>query len=191
MNLPLSGTPGIECRSGGATGDHTVVVTFANPVTVNGNFQADVIAGNGAIGNGGVPNNGMVTVNGSGVTIPLTNVADVQNLTLMLFNVNNGAGSGDVAIPLSLLAGDTNGNGQVTGTDISQTKALSGGAITASTFRADVVPSDSINSSRYRSGESAFGKRAASGQRAESALMSGALPSRRILQRRLRFTRRT
>lgn len=147
INLPLTGMPGIECRSGGGNGDHTVVVTFANSVSVNGNFQADVIAGNGAIGSGGVPNNGMVSVNGAAVTIPLTNVADAQNLTLMLFAVNNGAGTGDVAIPLSLLAGDTNGNGQVTGSDVSQTKSLSGGAITAGTFRADVVPTGDINSS--------------------------------------------
>ncbi len=147
LNLPLSGSPGIECRSGGGNGDHTVLVTFATPVSVNGNFQADVIAGNGAIGSGGAPNNGMVSVNGATVTIPLTNVADMQNLTLMLFAVNSGAGSGDVAIPLSLLAGDTNGSGQVTGSDISQTKSLSGSAITADTFRGDVMPTGAINSS--------------------------------------------
>ncbi|MEO5721909.1 MAG: PQQ-dependent sugar dehydrogenase [Chthoniobacterales bacterium] len=146
INLPLSGAPGIESRSGGATGDHQVVVTFASPVTVNGNFQADVIAGTGAIGAGGVANNGMVSVSGSSVTIPLTNVTDVQRLTLMLFNVNDGAGAGDVPISLSLLAGDTNGSGQVTGTDISQTKAFAGGPVNAGTFRADVVVSGAINS---------------------------------------------
>ncbi len=147
INLPLSGTPGIECRSGDATGDYQVVVTFANPVTVNGNFQADVIAGVGAIGTGGVSNNGMVTVNGAVVTIPLTNVADVQTLTLMLFNVNNGAGAGDVAIPLSILIGDTTGNGTVSSSDIGQTKSLSGSVIDSNTFRADVAPSGMVNSS--------------------------------------------
>ncbi len=145
--LPLPGPRGIEGRSGGTNGDHTIVVTFANPVSVNGNFQADVISGQGAIGTGGASNNGMVTVNGTTVTIPLTNVADVQNLTVMLFAVSDGAGSGDIAIPLSLLAGDTDGSGQVTATDISVTKSSTGRAITASSFRADVLPSGSINSS--------------------------------------------
>ncbi len=146
--LPLSGRPGIECRYGGTNGDHQIVVTFASPVTVNGNFQADVTAGSGAIGSGSVPNNGMVAVNGAVVTIPLTNVADAQNLTLMLFNVNDGSGAGDVAIPVSFLAGDSNDSGQVTGSDVSQIKALSGDSgVTASNFRADVVPSGLINSS--------------------------------------------
>src|ERR1700736_6198309 len=34
INLPLGGTPGIECRTGSVSGSHQVVVTFAAPVTV-------------------------------------------------------------------------------------------------------------------------------------------------------------
>ena len=30
--FPLTGPAGVECRSGGLGGDHTVVVTFANNV---------------------------------------------------------------------------------------------------------------------------------------------------------------
>ena len=33
INLPLSGEPGVECRSGASTGDHQVVITFSSPVT--------------------------------------------------------------------------------------------------------------------------------------------------------------
>jgi glucose/arabinose dehydrogenase len=145
VNLPLSGTPGVECRSGGSSGDFQVVVTFPRPVSVNGNFQADVTAGAGAIGSGGVLNNGVVTVNGSVVTIPLTNITDAQTLRLMLFNVNDGLGFGDVAIPMSVLAGDTTGNGQVTTSDVSQTKSTSGGAVTTSNFRNDVIANGAIN----------------------------------------------
>jgi len=32
-DLPQTGTPGIECRNGGANGDYQVVATFALPVT--------------------------------------------------------------------------------------------------------------------------------------------------------------
>ena len=59
-NLPVSGSPGIECRSGGATNDYTMVVTFSGNVTVSGNPQAEVIAGNGTIGSGGISNGGTV-----------------------------------------------------------------------------------------------------------------------------------
>src|SRR5262249_16050235 len=39
VNLPLTGTPGIECRTGGATSDYQIVVTFPGTVTVSGNPQ--------------------------------------------------------------------------------------------------------------------------------------------------------
>src|SRR5207244_3562267 len=42
VDLPLTGTPGVECRSGGATNDFTMVVTFVGNVTVTGSPQAQV-----------------------------------------------------------------------------------------------------------------------------------------------------
>ena len=33
MDLPLTGHPGIECRSGGASGNYTLIFTFANALT--------------------------------------------------------------------------------------------------------------------------------------------------------------
>ena len=54
--------PGIECRSGGATSDYTIVVTFLANVSVNGNPQAAVTSGIGTIGSGGVSNGGTVIV---------------------------------------------------------------------------------------------------------------------------------
>ena len=92
--LPLTGAPGIECRSGGSTGDYQIVITFANAVTVNGAVQAKVTSGTGDVGTGGVPNGGAVTVNGATVTIPLTNVANAQTITLTLFDVHQGANAG-------------------------------------------------------------------------------------------------
>ena len=46
--------PGIECRSGGASSDHTLVVTFPVPVTVNGNgaVEARVTSGMAEVGAG-------------------------------------------------------------------------------------------------------------------------------------------
>jgi len=45
IDLPLTGTSGIECRTGGATNDHQLIVTYAGNVTVTGNPQAIVTSG--------------------------------------------------------------------------------------------------------------------------------------------------
>ena len=142
VDLPLAGTPGIECRSGGATNDYTMVVTFGNTVTVNGNPQAQVTAGAGDIGSGGVPNGGVVTVNGAIVTIPLTNVANAQTLRVTLNSVNSAS---NVTIPMSVLVGDTNANATVNAADVAQTKARLGQAVDATNYRSDINTNGSIN----------------------------------------------
>src|SRR5205807_2047706 len=80
-DLSQIGAAGIECRTGGTTGDHQLVVTFAGPVSVTGSPQAQVIGGTGQIGTGGASNGGHVSVGGPEVTIPLTNVANAQRMT--------------------------------------------------------------------------------------------------------------
>ncbi len=135
VDLPLTGTPGIECRSNSATNDYTMIVTFATPVTVNGSPQAEVTLGAGTVGSGGVSNGGMVTISGNTVTIPLTNVTNAQTINVTLHSVN---GVSDVVIPMSVLIGDTNGNGGVNAGDVSQTKGQSGIAVGAGNFRNDV-----------------------------------------------------
>jgi hypothetical protein len=144
VNLPLTGTPGIECRSGGSTNDFTIVATFSGNVTVAGNPQAQVTSGMGAVGSGGASNGGMVTVNGSTVTIPLTNVANAQTINVTLNSVN---GFTNVVIPMSVLAGDTTANGAVNSSDIAQTQSQSGQLVTMGNFREDVTVNGTINSS--------------------------------------------
>ncbi len=133
--------PGIECRSGGITGDHTVVVTFAGPVTVSGNgsVKSQVLSGSGAVGSGGVANGNDVTVAGNQVTIHLTNVANAQRLSITIYGVNDGTNVGNVTFPMSVLLGDTTGNGSVNGTDVSNTKMSSGMTTDAANFRNDVI----------------------------------------------------
>ncbi len=149
VDLPLTGTPGIECRAGGATSDYTMVVTFPGNVAVNGNPQAQVTLGTATIGSGGVSNGGMVTVSGNIVTIPLTNVANVQTINVRLNGVNSASADAvsadNVTIPMSVLVGDTNGNGSVNAGDIGQTKAQSGQTTTGSNFRTDVNASGAIS----------------------------------------------
>ena len=94
---------------------------------------------------------GMVTsTTGSGtatVTVNLSGVANAQTLMLTLFGVNDGTSMNNVAVPMSILVGDTNGNGTVNASDVSQTKAQTGQSVTASNFRADVTANGVINAS--------------------------------------------
>jgi hypothetical protein len=142
IGLPLSGAAGVECRRGGATGDYTLVVTFLANVFVDGSPQATVTSGLGSVGSSGVTSGGAVTTSGNVVTIPLTNVANAQNITVTLNDVN---GSTPVSIPMRILIGDINGNGAVTSSDIGLVKARSGQPVNAITFRADVTAEGSIN----------------------------------------------
>ena len=136
VNLPLTGSHGIECRTGGASGDHQVLVSFANAVTVG---NASVTSGTGMVSS--------FSVNGAVVTVNLTGVANAQTITITLTNVSDGTNTGDVGIPMGILLGDTTANASVNSSDISQTKGQSGAAVVDSNFREDVTVNGEINSS--------------------------------------------
>ena len=85
------------------------------------------------------------SVAGAVLTINLTGVTNAQRLGVTLSNVTVGAQTGSVTIPMGVLAGDTSGNGTVSGTDVSQTKLQSGQPVSASNFREDVVVNGTIN----------------------------------------------
>jgi hypothetical protein len=91
----------------------------------------------------------MVTVSGNIVTIPLTNVANAQTINVRLNGVNSAladaVSADNVTIPMSVLVGDTNGNGSVNAGDIGQTKGQSGQTTTGSNFRTDVNASGAIS----------------------------------------------
>jgi glucose/arabinose dehydrogenase len=148
LPLPLTGTPGVEPRAGGAIGDYQLVVnvTGAGSISVDGNPQAHVSSGSGMIGTGGVGNGGMVTVAGSTITIPLTNVANAQTLAVTLNNVNDGTTTRSFVIPVSVLIGDSNGDGIVNSGDALQTRNRSGQTTDATNFRSDVNTDAIVNS---------------------------------------------
>jgi hypothetical protein len=142
ISLPLSGTAGRECRSGGTTNDFTMRISFPGNVAVTGSPQAQVTMGTGAIGTGGTSNGGMVTVSGSVVTVPLTNINNGQTINVRLNSVN---GSGYVVIPMSVLVGDSTAGGVVNSADVTQTKVRVGQSVTTATFRSDVNANGTVN----------------------------------------------
>jgi hypothetical protein len=144
--LPLTGIAGVECRTTGGTNDYAMVVTFAGNVTVTGSPQAQVTLETGCIGSNGTCT-GNVSVSGNVVTVPLTSIANAQNINVRINGVNSAAETPetDFDIPMSILAGDTNGNRTVNAADVAQTKGRLGQTVSATNFRSDVNANGSIN----------------------------------------------
>ena len=131
--LPLTGTPGVECRAS-VDGAYQIVVVFANRISSTG--AVNVTSGPGSVES--------ATVNGGEVTVNLVGLANAQTTVITLHDVHNGAINGDISVPISLLVGDTNGSRAVTASDISQTKGQSGLPVTAANFRTDVNANGAI-----------------------------------------------
>src|ERR1700730_10714935 len=137
LPLPLSGSPGVACRTGGAPGDYTLVFTFTNNVT-SGN--ASVTGGVGSV-------SGTPILSGNTMTVNLTGVANAQTLTVTLSGVIDEFSQvlPDTPVSVNMLIGDTSGNGVVNATDVAQTKAQVGQPVTSSNFRTDVNATGIIN----------------------------------------------
>jgi hypothetical protein len=121
----------VECRSG----DPTVVVTFAGPVTF---ASASVASGSGSIVT--------ASANGNAITLNLSGVTNAQTVVINLATVNDATKNSDVAIELPVLLGDTTNDGVVNSADIAQTKSQSGQTLGSSNFRADVTADGNLNS---------------------------------------------
>jgi hypothetical protein len=137
--LPSSGNPGIECRTGGAGGNHTIVFRFQNTITSVAN--ASVTAGTGSVSSSAIgadPHEYVVNLSG---------VANAQTITVTLTNVYDSAGnsSPSVSVQAGFLIGDVNANRTVNAADIASVKSQSGNPVTAANFRDDVTVDGSLN----------------------------------------------
>ncbi len=138
INLPTSGTPGIECRRSANPLNHKVVFTFASNVSVTGATVTPGANGTASVGS--------VTVSGAQVTVNLTNVSNAQTLAITLVGVDDGVSIGNVSAPMSVLLADTSADRSVNSADVSQTKARSGQSVGTGNFRSDVNIDGSLNS---------------------------------------------
>jgi len=148
VDLPSTGLPGIECRSGGVTNAHTFVFTFTNNVSVQ---NATVTDGIGSVIN--------FTVVGNAVTVNLTGVTNAQTITVTLASVSDGVNTSDVEAAMGILLADTDGDGFVDAIDTSQTKSQSGIAVINSNCREDVNVDgfiDSIDTALVKSKSGTF-----------------------------------
>lgn len=142
VDLPFTGKAGIECRSGGANGDFTIVFKFAVALSTVGN--ANVSAGTATISSRGINSS-----NPREYLVNLTGVSNAQTVTVALTNVTDVAGnvSSSVSARMSALLGDTTGNGLVNSSDIAQTQSQSGQPFGATNYREDITLNGVINSS--------------------------------------------
>jgi Tol biopolymer transport system component len=130
IDLPLTGSPGIECRTGGPTSDYTLVFTFLNPVTNCGS------ASTGTVSPG---------PSASQCTVHLTGVPNAQYVTVTLSGVVDSTGAaGAVSGTMGVLVGDVNASGVVTSGDTNLCKAQALQPVTTANFRADINASGTI-----------------------------------------------
>ena len=133
--LPLSGEPGVECRSSG--GKHKLVFTFSSDV-VSG--SASVTAGAGTV-------LGNPIFSGNTMTVNLKSVSDVQKITVTLSDVTSSTSQvlPDTSVSANMLIGDTTADKRVTNSDVTQTRGQVGQPVTGSNFREDVKVDGAIN----------------------------------------------
>jgi hypothetical protein len=125
VNL-LPPQPGIECRSGGTSRNHQLVVSFASPITFTGVTTAC----------GSVSSTANV---GSQLTINLTGVPNASRCSVTIQGVTDSVSTArDITVPVNFLVGDTDANGFTDANDTSETKSQSGHPVTTLNFREDV-----------------------------------------------------
>jgi hypothetical protein len=133
IDLPLTGSSGVECRSGGANGDYTLVFTFTNKLTTVGNVT--VTSGTGSV------NGSNIDINDAhNCIVNLTGVTNAQVVTVSLTNISDSAGNFSPALAgsMGVLLGDANANGAVSNSDVALVKAQVAAPVTSSNFRDDV-----------------------------------------------------
>jgi hypothetical protein len=139
VDLPITGTPSIECRSGGTTNDYTLVFAFTNPL-------ASVAGATVSSGTGTVSSRGVDSTDAHNYIVNLTGVSNAQYLTVTLTNVSDSVGNFSSSVPASIgiLVGDVNASGVVTSGDTNLCKAQALQPVTNANFRNDINASGSI-----------------------------------------------
>ena len=139
IDLPLSGTPGVECRQGALGTATKIVFTFSD--TVNSVDSTSTSCGRVI----------STTANGSTVTVLLKDIqttCDGSDVTVTLTGVNGGSGTlASAAVTFGQLAGDVNGDGtsRRDRPPIGQDRTRDAGLVTDANFRNDVSGDGKVN----------------------------------------------
>jgi hypothetical protein len=144
IDMPVTGPHGIECRDGGANGEHTLIFKFVDALS---SVQSAAVSS----GAGDVKDSGIDSNDNHQYIVNLENVANEQHIFVTLHNVQGAAGHSSDAIsaPMSLLLGDVNADGFVLSGDYTTVRQKSGSAADADNFRCDVNYDGTILSGDY------------------------------------------
>jgi hypothetical protein len=137
IDLPLTGTPGVECRVGnGGIFLQTIVFTFSEAVTS--------IAGTTTTTCGRVNS---TTISGATVTVELAHVTcDGSDITVTVPGVNGASGSVDASATMTLRTGDVNADGRVGTADLKEIRMEVGrGSVNEDNFRDDITVDGKVN----------------------------------------------
>ncbi|MDQ3546833.1 MAG: glycoside hydrolase, partial [Verrucomicrobiota bacterium] len=129
IDLPLAGGPGVESRSGGSQGSHTINFTFDHSLTSVAGVTTSCGTVTSSMIDGTDPRRYIVNLaapacNAQDVTVTLTGVTDDQGNTLA-----------STPVTMGLLLGDVDGDGTVTSTDFDLTRSDSGQTTDGTNFR--------------------------------------------------------
>jgi deoxycytidylate deaminase len=140
FDVDLTAGDGIECRSGGANGDYTLVFSFTN--TLTGVVNAGVTTGVGSVATSNIDSN-----DAHNYIVNLTGVANAEVITVSLSDVSDSAGdfSPAVSIQMAILLGDVNSSRRVDAADVSLVRQQTLQPLTSSNFRADINTSGRID----------------------------------------------
>jgi hypothetical protein len=137
IDLPLTGTPGVECRVGnGGTFLQSIVFTFSEPVTsVSGTTPTTCGSVNST------------TISGSTITVELGHVTcNDSDITVTVRGVNGASGSVDASATMTLRTGDVNADGVVNNKDLKEIRTEVGrGPVTEDNFRDDITVDGKVN----------------------------------------------
>jgi hypothetical protein len=154
LELPLTGAPGVESRNGPVLGSHTIVLTFNN----------EVVSGNATVVEGTATVSGPPAFAGKTMTVQLTGVPNVQQVTLALNGVQDGFAQTlpTTTLVMKAIWGDVNGSSAVNAADVGQTKAATGQPLTPvrTSFGADVNVDGAVTASDVGLVKSAAGSAA-------------------------------
>jgi hypothetical protein len=140
FDVDLTNGNGIECRSGGANGDYTLVFTFANALT-------SVASASVTSGAGSVSTNNIDINDAHNYIVNLTGVTNARVITVSLSNVTDSAdhSSSAVSAQMGVLLGDVNASRRVDAADVSLVRQQTLQPVTSSNFREDVNTSGRID----------------------------------------------
>ena len=129
----VTANPTTEPRSGGVSGNHTIVFTFDQLVTSGTATVSEGIAVVGA-----------PTFSGNEMIVPLSGVTNMQYVTVDVSDVMSSGGAGGGSVRLGFLVGDVNQNRVVTVADLGLVNAQLAQAVTGANFLKDVNASGTL-----------------------------------------------